>query len=221
MVSLMMTTGLLVTAISIEKENRVVEVLLSSATADEILAGKLLGLGAAGLLQVAVWFSMAIGGSLAAAVALELLGVEVPWTAVGIAAVFFVVSYLFIGSLMIGTGSLGRTQREAQQLGVFWTLLTMVPVFAIVPLMADPHGTLARTLTFIPFTAPITIVLRAFVDAEGLPAWEVALALLVLGLSTWGAIALSARLFRIGLLLTGTRPRVRQLLRQAGFGRGA
>jgi ABC-2 type transport system permease protein len=216
--SLLMTSGLMVTAVSIEKENRVVEVLLSSATAEEILTGKLLGLGAAGMLQVSVWFGMVLGGGIATALTLDVPGWEVPWLGIGISAVFFAVAYLFVGSLMIGTGSLGNTQREGQLLGMPWTLLTLSPLFLIVPLVTEPHGTIGRVLSFIPFTAPVTIVLRAFAGPDELPLWEVALALAVLIGFTYLAIALAARLFRIGLLLSGARPSLRQIIRQAGFG---
>jgi ABC-2 type transport system permease protein len=119
---------------------------------------------------------------------------------------------------MIGIGSLGSTQREAQQLSMPLTLLAISPLFLIVSLVAEPAGTLARTLSFIPFTAPVTIVMRAFADPGRLPWWEVALSLAVLVAFTWGAVALSARLFRVGLLLSGARPSFRQILRQAGFG---
>ena len=114
-ISLMMSAGYLVQGTAIEKENKVVEVLLSSANPEEVLAGKLFGLGSAGLLQVTVWFSMVIFGGLAFAATLTAFGVEVPWKALAVGPFFFTGAYLFLGSLMLGVGSLGSTQRESQQ----------------------------------------------------------------------------------------------------------
>ena len=215
MISLAFTTGLMMQAAVVEKENRVVEILLSCVDADEILAGKLLGLGAAGLLQIGVWFSIVLVSAAAFGAVLESVGVAVPWLAMAVALVFFPAAYLFVGSLMIGTGSLGNTQRESQQFGSVWLLLMMVPMVLLSVLLANPHGSVAQVMTFIPFSAPLTVVFRTSLDPSGITGWEIAGAFGVMVLSTWLSIRFAARLFRIGLLLTGARPTLRQLLRQA------
>ncbi len=215
MISLMMTSQIMVQGTAVEKENKVVEVLLSAANPDEILAGKLLGLGLSGLLQVMVWFSMAFAGSLMFAAALAGMGFELPWAAVGVGIVLFIAAYLFLGSLMLGTGSLGNNLRESQQYNMVWTLLTVFPMVVISILMADPHGTFGRVMTWIPFTAPLTIILRMTLQPSGIAWWEIAGPILVLLLATWFSIRLGARLFRVGLLLSGNRPSFREILRQA------
>jgi len=215
LMSVMMSAGYLIQATAIEKENKVVEVLLSSAEPHEILAGKLLGLGTAGLLQVIVWFSMVIAAAVAFASTLTLLGIEVPWAAIAVGLVFFVAAYLFVGSLMLGTGSLGSNMRESQQMSVMWSLLTAVPLMFVMILIEEPQGTLAQILTWIPFTASTTVMLRMTLDLPGIAWWEIAGSFLVLVASTWLAIRFGARLFRVGLLLTGARPKLREILRQA------
>jgi len=115
--ALMMSAGYLVQGTAVEKENKVIEVLLSSAKPEEVLAGKLMGLGSAGLMQVLVWFGMVIFAGMAFATTLALYGVDVPWLAMASGLFFFVGGYLFLGSLMLGAGSLGNSQRESQQLG--------------------------------------------------------------------------------------------------------
>jgi ABC-2 type transport system permease protein len=214
-ISLMMSAGYLLQGTAVEKENRVVEIIMHSAKADELMTGKLLGLGGAGLLQVLLWFGMAIFGGLATASGLELIGFEMPWTAMAIALPFFVAGYLFMGGLMLGTGSLGSNLKESQQLSMFWTLPSIIPLIFLQILITEPHGTLGRVLIWIPFTAPVTIVLRTALDLDGVAWWEIAGSLLMMGVAIWISIRLGARLFRVGLLLTGARPKLREILRQA------
>jgi len=214
-VSLMMSAGYLLQGTAAEKENRVVEVLLCSAKPDELLSGKLLGLGAAGSVQVTIWFGMVLVAGVTGVAALGLAGVEIPWLSLSLCLPFFGAGYLFLRSLMLGTGSLGSNIKESQQFSIIWTLATLLPVAFLQVLLNDPHGTLGRVLTWIPFTSPLTVILRTAVDAPGIAWWEIAGAFTVLLVGTWFAIRLGARLFRIGLLLTGTRPKLREILRQA------
>ncbi len=217
MVSLQMSAGYLLQAVAVEKENRVMEVLLSSASPDEILTGKLIALGAAGLIQIVAWFSVAVAAALFTATALAIAGVVVPWTAMVLGLVYFVLGYLLIGSLMIGTASLGSTMREIQQLSMVWIMVTVVPLILFNALMADPHGVLARTLTYIPFTTALTMILRLAFEPTGVLWWEIPLSILEMGAAIYVAINIGARLFRVGVLLTGVRPKMRQILRQAGL----
>ncbi len=213
--SLMMSASYLIQAIAVEKENKVVEVLLSSANPDEILFGKLLGLGTAGMIQVAVWYGVLLAGGVVFAGALAAFGVEVPWMTIVLAVVLFVVAYMFLGSLMLGTGSLGNNARESQQLSMVWTLLSVVPMMLLGIYLAEPNGVVAQVLTWIPFTAPLSLLLRMSMEPEGVRWWEIVGCLAMMAVSIWIAVRLSARLFRVGLLLTGARPKLREILRQA------
>jgi ABC-2 type transport system permease protein len=214
-ISLLMSASYLMQATASEKENKVVEILLSSAGPDEILTGKLVGLGAAGLLQILVWFGMVIFGLFVSVAALEVAGVAVPWVGLVAAVVYFLGGYLFFGSLMLGTGSLGSNLKESQQLSLVWTLLAVVPMVFLQMLITEPNGTLGQVLMWIPFTAPVTGVLRLTLAPGGVAWWEVAGSLLLLWGSLWFALRFGARLFRVGLLLTGARPKLREILRQA------
>ncbi len=215
LMSIMISAGYLLQGTATEKENKVVEVLLASANPDEILAGKLVGLGGAGLLQIGVWLVM-LGVAGAGVVPLLVAArVEVPWLALALALPLFVLAFLFFGSLMLGTGSIGSNMREAQQLSMVWSLTAVLPFMLLSLLIQEPHGTVARVLTWIPFsTAPVT-VFRASVDPAGLAWWEIAGAFAVLIACTWLALQLGARLFRVGLLISGARPKFREILRQA------
>lgn len=213
--ALLSASGYLVQTIALDKESKVVEVLLSSADPDEILTGKLLGLGAAGLLQFFVWSAMVVGGALTVAAFVASLDVPIPWEALAISPLFFVMGYLFIGSLMLCTGSLGSSVAESQKLTLGWAMLAVLPLMMLVVLLEEPHGAAGQLLTWIPFSAPLTVIVRMSLDPGGIAWWEVAGALAVLVASTWLAIRFGARLFRVGLLVSGSRPKLRELLRQA------
>lgn len=215
LLSVLMTSGYLMQGTATEKENKVVDVLLASANPDQILAGKLLGLGAAGLLQIAVWLAMLMVTGLGVVPMLMSSRVDVPWLALALALPFFVMAFLFFGGLMLGTGSLGSNMREAQQLAMVWSLTAALPMMMMAVLIREPNGTVAKVMTWIPFTAGPVVILRASNDAALLAWWEIAGSLLVLLGSTWLALRLGGRLFRIGLLSAGARPTLREIIRQA------
>jgi ABC-2 type transport system permease protein len=215
LVSVLMTAGYLMQGTATEKENKVVEVLLASANPDEILAGKLMGLGGAGLLQIGVWLVMVLVTGVGVVPLLLASGVEIPWLAVALAVPLFIISFLFFGSLILGTGSLGSNMREAQQLAMVWSLMAALPLMMLMVLIREPHGVLAQVLTWIPFSSGSLIMLRASMDPAFLGWWEIAGAFMVLIVSTRLALALGARLFRVGLLSTGARPKLGEIIRQA------
>ncbi len=212
--ALLSASGYLVQTVSTDKESKIVEVLLSSVTPEEILAGKLFGLGAAGLVQFAVWSSMVIAVALTASAALASV-VSIPWQALAVAPVFFVLGYLFLGSLMLATAALGANAAESQKLTMGWAMLAILPLMVLVVLLDDPHGILGQAMTWVPFTSPLTVIIRLAVDSSGIAWWEVTGSMLVLLISTWASIRIGARLFRVGFLLTGSMPSLAELWRQA------
>ena len=212
--ALLSASGYLVQTVATDKESKIVEVLLSSVTPEEVLGGKLFGLGAAGLLQFAVWSSMVVFVALAASAALAAV-VTVPWLAILVSPLLFVLGYLFLGSLMLATAALGANAAESQKLTMGWAMLAIVPLMVLVILLEEPNGVLGQVMTWIPFTSPLTVIIRLAVDASGVAWWEVAGSIAVLVVSTGVAIRVGARLFRVGFLLTGSRPSLGELWRQA------
>ncbi len=212
--ALLSASGYLVQTVATDKESKIVEVLLSSVTPEEILAGKLFGLGAAGLVQFSAWTSMVVFLALSTSAALAAM-VSVPWLALAISPVLFVLGYLFLGSLMLATAALGANAAESQKLTMGWAMLAIVPLMVLVVLLEQPHGVLGQLMTWIPFTSPLTVVIRLAVDPGGIAWWEIAGAVAILTLSTWLAIRIGARLFRVGFLLTGSRPSLASLWRQS------
>jgi ABC-2 type transport system permease protein len=212
--ALLSASGYLVQTVSTDKESKIVEVLLSSVTPEEILAGKLFGLGAAGLVQFAVWSSMVVFVALTASAALAAV-ISIPWQALAVAPLFFILGYLFLGSLMLATAALGANAAESQKLTMGWAMLAILPLMVLVILLDEPNGIVGQVMTWIPFTSPLTVIIRLAVDSSGIAWWEVIGAMVVLVVSTWASIRVGARLFRVGFLLTGSMPSLAELWRQA------
>lgn len=215
LMALMTTGGYLVQAIGSEKENRVIEVLLATVRPQELLAGKLLGLGLAGMLQFSIW-AAGLGVTFAGLLGvLSDVSVPVPWGAIALAPVLFVIGYLFYGSLMLATGSLGRSASESQKLTMMWGMLALLPMLFLPAFLDDPNGLGPLIMHWVPFTAPLAIVLRMAQDPDGVAAWEIGGSVGVLVVCTWLSIRIGARLFRVGVMLSGGWPGWRQVLRQA------
>ena len=214
-VSIFSTSQYLLQGMAEEKDNKVMEMVLTSVTPVELMTGKVIGLGAAGLLQLGTWIGMGLASSLfvpIVAVAID------PWPFV-VCFVYFLLGYVLYGSLMLGFGALGTNLRESQQMASVWSLIGSSPVFLIFAIFERPQGGLARVFSFIPFTAAPTMMLRYTVDSKGTPVWEILLSLAILAASTVLALRVSARLFRAGLLLYGKRPGIREIWRWVVDGR--
>ena len=204
----------LIQGTAVEKENRVVDVLLSSATADEILAGKLLGLGGSGLLQVGAWFGMAGLAGILFTSRLASVGIELAWGPLALGVLYFLCAYFFIGSLMIGTGALGSNFKEGQLWSIVWIMMTVLPIVFIGSYIRAPHNTIAKILTWFPFSSSSVVTFRLWMDPSGIAWWEILGPLFVLIACTWLTVRFAARLFRLGLLLTGTRLTPSEIFRQ-------
>jgi ABC-2 type transport system permease protein len=127
--------------------------------------------------------------------------------------VFFVLGFLMLGSLMTGTAALGSNARESQQLAAIWSTITiMPPAFTWMGILDAPNGTMARVLGWFPLTAPITMMLR--LGTGQVPWWDVVVAAALLAAGVYLAIRISGALMRLGLLMYGKRPSVREILRQ-------
>jgi ABC-2 type transport system permease protein len=196
----------LATGLAEEKQNRALELLLTSITPDQLFWGKLLGLWCASLLQFGLYLLLV---ALPAGLVFKALALHPSHAVVGLC--YFVLGFFFFGAVLLMVGSIGNTQKYTQQLSAVFTLTALIPLMMIAPLLGHPQGALARTLTYIPFTAPVTGLLRFGADA--LPWWEFALSLGVLTISASLVIRVCARIFRVALLATGSTPNAAQLWR--------
>lgn len=205
-----------------EKTTRVAEVVVSSVKPDVLLAGKILGVGSVALTQVLIWtlsavylasFGMqiltAVGGPAVAA-----SGIRMPTVSptVGVALLlFFILGFMFYASLFAAVGAMVSNQEDVQQA----QLPVMMPLIAAIifmgPVLANPSSTLAKVVSWLPFSAPIIMPLRmALIPIS----WTELIATLAgLGLACYAAIWVSARIYRVGLLMYGKRPTLGELVK--------
>ncbi|MEZ4671655.1 MAG: ABC transporter permease [Anaerolineae bacterium] len=205
------TSGFLMNGIVEERTSRIMEILVTSVTPLQMLLGKILGLGALGLTQLVVW---GIAGAvlIGAGQTLPFLkGVSFPLDMAVIFVVFFVLSYFLLASLMAGLGAVAGSEQESRQYSTVLSLVFVIPMIMITTFITDPNSPLAVALTFIPVTAPMTVLLR--MGFGSVPLWQIILSLVILFASSVFVVWASARVFRWALLLYGKRITVREIWR--------
>ncbi len=209
-IAIFATAQYLLRSVSEEKETRVIEVVLSSVTARELLAGKVVGLGALGFTQLGVWLGSAavltggVGALIAgAAVALK-PGIFV------LSAAYFLLGYLIYGILMAAAGALGTNVRESQQLAGLFSFTAFIPYMLSGFIWMNPNMPLARALSYFPLTAPTMMMFRL---PFGVPPIDIVISLIVLFVSVPFCVWGGAKVFRTGLLMYGKRPSLKQIWR--------
>jgi ABC-2 type transport system permease protein len=201
-----------------EKESRLIEVLLSSVSSRQLLTGKVLGLGAGGLVQVVVWLvslplllnlaSSTIGGFFST--------IQLPANFLVLGIAYFILGYLLFTALSAGVGAISPSVREGQQLSMIYAMLVYIPLWFASLLFIFPNSPIWSVLTIFPVTAPIAAMLR--LGVSGIATWELAASLAVLALSIILVMSLAIRAFRVYLLMYGKRPGWGEIIRSLRSG---
>ncbi len=208
-----------------EKTTRVAEVVVSSVKPDILLAGKILGVGAVALTQVAVWVVSSVVLIAYAAPIVGLTGagasasaaashVQLPTLSAGAAVallLFFVLGFMFYTSLFAAVGAMVSNQEDVQQ--AQWpVMLPLITAIVFMPaVLANPSSTLARVVSWIPISSPIIMPMRMTLVPISWP--ELTATLAGLAVACYGAIWVSARIYRVGLLMYGKRPSLPELIK--------
>jgi ABC-2 type transport system permease protein len=213
MLAIFTSSGYLLQGLGEEKENRVMEILLSSISPKQLLAGKVLGLGAAGLVQIIVWLiSTNFLLKMASNTWSNVLGsLQVPPEFLILGIIYFILGYLLMAVIMAGVGSVSPTAREGQQMSAIFTIPVIIPIYFMGLIMEHPENIVVKILTFIPITAPITVIVRS--GLSSIPLWELLVSISILILSIWGLFVLCTKLFHTYLLMYGKRPDLREIIR--------
>jgi ABC-2 type transport system permease protein len=202
-----------------EKQTRVAEVVLSSVSANKLLAGKVIGVGAVGLSQLAIWAALSYGMMEVRRPVLARFGITATElrlpsvdlvTALSLLA-FFLLGYVFFAALFAVVGAVVSSEQEAQQAQTPVILLLVSSVAVLQPVMTSPDGGLARVMATLPFSAPIVMPLR--MSMVPVTNAEVLASLIALAAAVYWAVWLAARVYRVGLLMYGKQPSVREILR--------
>ena len=202
-----------------EKNSRVMEVLLSSATSTELMAGKLIGVGAVGLTQIGIWIVMAAVYAFPALAASVSLGeIRIPPLTLAAFALFFLLGYLLYSSVYAAIGAVITSEQEGQQLQFIILLPLIISVFMMGPVMRAPDAPVAVWTSMVPFFSPVLMYLRIAVQTP--PVWQIALSLLLLVATIAGFLFLCARIYRIGILMYGKRPTLPEILKWLKYAKG-
>jgi len=204
--SVFFSAGFLQQATVEDRQNRVFEVLLSSASADQLLVGKIIGLGGAGLLQVAIYVVLFVVPGMTVFTFFQVTAGRL-----ALLLVYFVNGYLLFASFMAATGMIGRTPQESAQMSAFWTLAAISPMFFLVSITAAPSGIVARVLSFFPLSSPVTMMLR--LSTGEVPVMDIVLSIAIGIVSVYVSLRATSKIFRAATLMYGKRPNLPELIR--------
>lgn len=203
-ITIISSSSYMLQSITEEKENRTIEILLTSLRPWQVLAGKVAGLGVLGLIQVTIWFGM---GRLLLGLSTSQFNLfdsfALPGYVWALALLYFLLGYLVYASLMAGIGATVTTTREGSQLTTLVVLPFIIPLWFIGAIIDQPNSVLSLALSLFPLTAPTTMVMR--LALTNVAWWQVLLSLLLLVGMVVLSIWLAARIFRVTTLLAGKK----------------
>lgn len=198
-----------------EKTSRVFEVLLATIKPDELLAGKILGVGAVGLTQIAVWMiaASALAGSSAVAHIAGAGNIHNVLSAaqVGYFILYFVFGFLMYSAIAAALGAMTNSEQELQQLNMFLVIPLAFCMVMLFPTVRAPDSTLARVVSLIPFCSPLLMNFRTALTS--VPAWEIILSVVLMSITIAVVIWFSSRIYRVGILMYGKKPNLPEIMR--------
>ncbi|MCH7771088.1 MAG: ABC transporter permease [Bacteroidetes bacterium] len=195
---------LLVRSLIEEKSNRLIEILISSCTSEQLLTGKILGLGALGLTQIFIWSLIGIalvGGAVIPPAAFDNILIML---------VYFIVGFIFYTTIFVGIGSIVTTEQEAQQMTTYISLILIMPVVVAMPAIQNPDSIMVRVMSYIPLTIPSIMLLRFKIAP--VPLIDIIITLFIMFVSTIVTLKIAAKIFRIGILSYGKKPTIKELI---------
>ena len=191
-----------------EKTSRVFEVLLATITPDELLAGKILGVGAVGLTQVGIW--MIVAGLLAARAGAA-AGIAISMPQMTFFVLYFVLGYALYSSVAAALGAMTNSEQELQQLNMFLMMPLFFCMLMLFPVINSPNSLLSRVVSQIPFCAPLLMDLRISISMP--QPWEIGLSIALILVTIYAVLWISSRIYRVGILMYGKKPNLPEILR--------
>jgi len=202
--------GYLMQAVVEEKENRTMEVMVTSVTPDQLMAGKIIGDTSIGLTQLVLWILFIVIPILIGRSSIELLrGIQISRQTTAVMVFVLLPSFVLVAALMATIGGTVGEAREGQQMTGLISLPIWIPYMLFALLMGSPNSPLAMALSFLPLTAPVTMLVRDGLTI--LPAWQIAVSSAIQILCAIGAIWMAGRAFRLGMLRYGKRLVLREI----------
>ena len=202
-------------SVAADKSSRVFEVLLACVEPRTILAGKLLGVGSAGLTQLFIWIGCLLVFNASALAASILVGGLSAYGITPLRVIFFVLyfllGYFFYSALSAGLGATVSQESEVQQFAMLIVLPLVLAIASIVYILGNPAAWPVVLLSLVPPLTPIVMCLR--MSAMTVPWWQLALSVVLMVASIYGILSVSSRIYRIGILMYGKRPDLPEIMR--------
>ena len=205
-----------------EKNNRVVEILISSVKPFELMMGKILGVTGVALVQFGVWVVMIFAsvmtfgssnvGMAGGAAEIQMILSALSQVNYGLIffvfVIYFLLGYLFYSAMYAAIGSAVDNETETQQFTLFAILPMMLGFYGSITIMNNPDGPMSFWLSMIPFTSPIAMLARIPFDV---PVWELVLSIVILLVSTLGMVFIASKIYRVGILMYGNKVTLKEL----------
>jgi ABC-2 type transport system permease protein len=195
-----------------EKTSRVLEVMLATVTPKELMAGKIIGVGAVGLTQIAIWGASAtVFGSSAAAILKFLADVHLS-AAMGVYfALFYVLGFMLYSAISAAVGAMATSEEEAQQLSFIVVMPIVMAIMFAMLIFHAPSAPISVVLSLVPFFAPILMFMRIMVEQP--PLWQIVLCLALMITTIYVVLSICARIYRVGILMYGKRPTLPEIIK--------
>ncbi|HYM21154.1 MAG TPA: ABC transporter permease [Candidatus Kapabacteria bacterium] len=214
--SMILYGSLIMQSVIEEKSTRVIELLASSVRPIDILIGKVIGVGAAGLLQVMIWAIMfALVSWFALPAILTSVGTGITTLLSPVLFIYFILYFLFgyliFSTLYAAAGATVEQASDAQQVTLPITVLIIIPFITISTVIQSPSSTLSIVLSLIPFFSPILMIGRIF--SETPPFWQILLSFVLMGATFFGVLWFASKIYRTGILMYGKKFTLREIVR--------
>jgi len=201
-------------SITEEKTSRVFEVMLATITPEEMMAGKVIGVGGVGLTQVFIWIAAAavlIATPLVAMVVGASISITLSFGQMLFFVLMFALGFMFYSSIAAILGAIVNSEQELQQLTMILALPLAFCLILLYPTTSNPGGVLATVVSLIPFCTPLLMTTRMAMGH--VPVWQIALSVVDLVLAIYAMMWIASRIYRVGILMYGKRPSLREILR--------
>lgn len=207
----------LLQSVAMEKENRMIEIMLSIIPSKTLVRGKILGLMFSGMTQLLIWIVIATAGVIALnSSKFGNLNLNIDFSNISILSVFLSLylafcGFLTIASIMVGVGAMGKNYRDSQSLSSIFILIAIFPIYFITILVTDPNSTIAVIFSYVPLTAPMILLLRSAFGQMG--AIEIIIGCVLVLIYTIIAFYIAPKLFDLGALMYSRRPTMKEVVK--------
>jgi ABC-2 type transport system permease protein len=205
-----MTGGYLLRAVVEEKENRTMEIVITSVSPTQLMAGKIAGNISIGLTQLLIWLFFPLIGLVFARLYIPFIrDLQFSTSSFWLTLIIILPAYIMVSALMAAVGATATESSEASQVAGWFSLPLVIPYWFLSTLIQNPNGALAVGFSFFPLTAPVVLPLRAVFTT--VPIWQMVLSTMLVYICAGGSIWLAGRAFRMGMLRYGKPLSMREL----------